>query len=172
MDKIIVCDNFFNLEEISKILTIIKENKWEWGHKSNGEKLSETPFWTMDLSEDLFFSNTLKKIIEKHFGKKFNLNRVYANGQTFGQDGTFHTDDENPKAVTFCFYANHISEEYVDTAGGYIYFKIPGKKFEVCYQPIFNRGIMFPSSFMHKGVSYTRYIMDMRICIAWKLVEI
>jgi hypothetical protein len=172
MENIHVCDNFLQQDELKKAISIIKENSWKYGHTSLGKETYETPFWHMTLTNDDFFSNNLLKIIEKHFSKKFKLERVYANGQTFGQDGAFHTDTDEPKAFTFCLYLTDIKKNYVEIAGGHIFFKLPEYKYKICYEPVFNRGILFPSNYIHKASCFTRYIMDMRICVAWKLREI
>jgi hypothetical protein len=172
MDKIHVCDNFLKKEELDEITNIIKSNKWSWGHASSHKSLIETPFWNMDLIDNQYFNKYLKEVIEKHFNKRFEINRLYANGQTFGQDGTFHIDDESDNCYTFVLYVTNIKDDYIETSGGYIYFKFPEQKYKICYEPIYNRGILFPSNYLHKACSYTRYVMDLRICVAWKLREI
>lgn len=131
-----------------------------------------TPFWTMDLNDNKFFSEHIKKIFEKTFSKKFIVNRVYANGQTYGQNGSYHQDSTDPNTYTICLYLTYIKKEHIDTAGGYLYIKLNNEKYKVCYEPIMNRIIMFPSNYYHKGCAFNRYITDMRICVAWKLEEI
>lgn len=172
MDEIFVYDNFFNSNELDKISNIIKLKNWNWGHKSDDNNVFYSPFWIMNLMDEEFFTYYLKNVLESHFSKKFTINRVYAVGQTFGQDGCFHQDDTHPNTFTVCLYLTNINKELVDSAGGYIYFKIPEKKFNICFEPLFNRLIMFPSNLYHKGNSYSRYFNDMRICITWKLKEI
>jgi hypothetical protein len=172
MERIIVCDDFLSNEELNKANEIIQNGLWKYGHHSLGTKLYEDDFWSMDLTQNDFFSKYLLSIIEKHFSKKFILQRVYANGHTFGQDGHFHTDSENTNDYTFCFYFTKIEDSYVETAGGYLYFNLPDVKYKIAFEPIYNRGIMFPSNYVHKGTCFSRYVMDMRISIAWKLTEI
>jgi len=171
MEKILVHDNFLNKEELDKCIGIIHDNTWKWHHTSNDSR-RETPFWIMDLCENQYFSKYLKGIIEKHFSKKFILKRVYANAQTYGQDGTYHVDSDNKNDYTFCLYLTNIKEENVETAGGHLFFKLPEVNYKICYEPKFNRGIFFPSNYIHKGNAFSRYIMDLRISIAWKLEEI
>jgi hypothetical protein len=132
MENILVCDNFLTKEELDTANNIIANNKWIYGHIS-GSKDIETPVWKMDLMENTFFSLTIKNAIERCFSKKLKLLRVYANGQTFGQDGGFHKDDDNKDRYTFCLYLSNIKNEYLDTAGGYITFKIPDKKYNISY---------------------------------------
>jgi len=172
MDKILIFDNFLEKEELNTTKEIISSNDWKWGHESRHMFSYETPFWSMNLTDHHYFSVYLKEIIEKQVGKKFNLLRVYANGYTFGQDGIFHQDSDKSHHYTFCFYLTDMRDDYIDIAGGYLHFKLPEEKYNICYEPTFNRGIFFPSNYFHKATSFTRYIMDMRICIAWKLEEI
>jgi Rps23 Pro-64 3,4-dihydroxylase Tpa1-like proline 4-hydroxylase len=171
MEKILVHDNFLNKEELDKCIGIINDNTWKWNHTSDGSR-RDTPFWNMDLCENQYFSKYLKDIIERHFSKKFILKRVYANAQTYGQDGTYHVDSDNKNDYTFCLYLTNIKEENVETAGGHLFFKLPEVNYKICYEPKFNRGIFFPSNYIHKGNAFSRYIMDLRISIAWKLEEI
>jgi hypothetical protein len=169
IDNIIICDNFLTDEEIKNGLDIIENEKWIYGHQSTGKNLYENQFWIMDLTNNNFFSKHLHSAIEKQFSKKFELYRVYANGHTFGQDGIFHTDSKNDWDYTFCLYFSKIEDTYIESAGGHLYFKVPNEKYKIAYEPLFNRGIFFPSNYIHKGTSYSRYVMDMRISVAWKL---
>jgi Rps23 Pro-64 3,4-dihydroxylase Tpa1-like proline 4-hydroxylase len=171
MEKIIVQDNFLNQDELNKCVDIINSNSWKWGHYSNGIR-SDTPFWMMDLSNNEYFSKNITNVIEKHFSKKFKVNLLYANAHTYGQDGSYHTDSEKPNTYTFCLYLTNIKEENIETAGGHLFFKFPELNYKIGYEPKFNRGIFFPSNYIHKATSFSRYIMDLRICAAWKLEEI
>jgi len=172
MDKIIVCDDFLTEDELTTAKNIIFNKEWKFGHQTTHEKLYATPFWSMDLDGEEIFSKYIFDIIEKQFSKKFKLLRVYANGQTYGQNGSFHIDSHTSNTYTFCLYLSEIKPEYVETAGGNLYFKVPDKNYNICYEPIYNRGILFPSTYVHKGCAFNRYVMNLRICVAWKLQEI
>jgi hypothetical protein len=167
-----VCENFLTEEELEKTKKIIKTNNWKWGHTSVTDYEMSTPFWSMDLINDEYFTVYLKSIIEKYFSKKFKLIRVYANGQTFGQDGTYHLDDTEKNRFTFVLYISEIAKDFLETVGGNIYFKIPNEKYKICFEPVTNRGILFPSNYLHKANSFSRYVMNLRICVAWKMEEI
>ena len=169
MDKIIIVDNFLNEDEITTVHKIVDNSLWDFNHYSNGNKVIETPFWTANLTNEVYISEYIKTIIEAHFFKKFELLRVYANGQTFGQDGVFHIDTEDEDCYTFCLYVNKIKKEDIELAAGYIYFKIPELNYQICYEPINNRGLFFPSNYLHKASAFSRFIKDLRICISWKM---
>ena len=169
MDRIVVLDHFLEPEEIQQAKSIIQKKGWHFGHKSTHIKDSETPFWSMTLDDEEYFTKYLKGVIEKTVMKKLELNRVYANGQTFGQDGAFHTDDDDPDAYSFVLYLADIDPKDQDAAGGYFCVQLPENKFTMCYEPKFNRGMFFPSNYTHRACSFTRYVMDLRIAVAWKL---
>jgi hypothetical protein len=172
MEKICVIDNFLENEELQTALNISKQLQWSFGHKSNHKDSHETPFWSCSLNDKTFFTDNVLKIIKKTFNKNFEINRVYANGQTFGQDGDYHIDDESEDCYTFVLYLHEINEVDVELAGGHIYFKLPNLQYKICYEPLLNRGILFPSSYIHRACSFSRYIMHLRTCAAFKLKEI
>ena len=172
MEKICVLDNFLEKDELQKALEIITKVLWSFGHKSTSKFSYETPFWSCSLDKEPFFTDYVLKLIQKTVNKKFIINRVYANGQTFGQDGVYHIDAEDNDFYTFVLYLHEIDEVDVELAGGHIYFKLPNLKYKICYEPLLNRGILFPSNYIHRACSFSRYIMDLRTCVAFKLREI
>lgn len=177
MDQIFIQDNFLNKSELDECNKIIQSTNWTWGdnnHIINDKKnfLSYIPFWSIDLMDNYFFSKTMVNIIEKHFSKKFKLIKVYASSQTFGQDELYHTYDNGKKNFTFCLYLTNIISENIETAAGHIFFKFPNLKYNICYEPKYNRGIFFPSNYIYKETSFSRYIMDLKIYVSWKLEEI
>lgn len=168
--EIQVFDNFLSDIEITNCFTYIEKPLWQWGHKSNSQGNSiNVPFWYMELSGIDYFTKCLRDKIEKITGKKFKINRVYANGQTYGQSGVYHQDSTDADTYTFCLYLSKIDASIVDDIGGSIQFKIPGQKYTVCFDPLFNRGLFFPSNYFHRGNSFSRFSIDLRICIAWKM---
>jgi hypothetical protein len=168
MENIHVIDNFLEEKELETVTKILRSKNWEFYHTSTGDKENEIPFWTTYLNDEKYISEYIKSIIEKHFFKKFILTRVYCNAQTFGQDGSFHIDSEDEDSYTFCLYINEIPTEDIELAAGYIYFKLPDLKYKICYEPINNRGIMFPSNYIHRSSAFSRFTMQIRMCIAWK----
>jgi hypothetical protein len=79
-------------------------NAREW-HFDSVSNLTNN--WKLDLDNDNFFTQTFVQIIEKFSIKKFNLERVYANGRTFGQCGNFRQDNTEPNTYTFVYYVNN-----------------------------------------------------------------
>jgi hypothetical protein len=169
MEHIKVYNNFLDIDDMNKCKTIIKEGKWEYGHTSNQNNMFNTPFFIMNLKHIDFFNTYLKEKIENMVGQKLILDRVYANGQTFGLDGCYHQDNINPNTMTFCLYINEIGDDIIEDIGGNIFFKVPNiQDFSLALEPKYNRGVYFPSNYFHKGVAFNRYIVNMRTSIAWK----
>jgi len=173
LENIQVVDNFLELEELKEVESIVKSLKWEYGHTSNYTTMQKNMFWSSQLTDEYpYFSKYLLTILEKHFFKKFEVKRVYANCNPFTFDGQFHIDDDTEDTYTFCLYINKQKKEEMDFVGGYLQFKLPKFKFLVSFEPLNNRGIFFPSNYLHKATSFNRHVDDIRICIAWKLKEI
>jgi hypothetical protein len=175
IDNIKIYDNFLTDKELSICFSYIYKSNWEWGHKSNNMdyNIINSPFWYMELSNNDYFTKIIKNKIELTTNNKYILNRVYVNGQTFGQTGAFHQDDINDDCYTFCLYLSQFDESMVDIINGYIQFKLPNiNKYTINIDTFFNRGILFPSNYFHRGLSFSRYSPDLRICVAWKFTLI
>lgn len=172
MENINIYDNFLSNEDLQKCNEYVFGSNWFYGHSSSSSTGFNTPFWHMDLIKYDFFTDYLKNKIEKKLNKTFKLNRVYANGQTYGQDGSFHQDDTKVNTTTFCIYVTPLPSNN-DDLNGYLYIKIPNNnKYIACVEPLYNRGVSFPSYYYHKGGAFNRYFQNMRICIAFKLEEL
>jgi hypothetical protein len=182
MDKIKIYDNFLTSEELHTCAEMTRRPQWSYGQISHSSPIS-TPFWMMTLTDDTFFNTHLKSKIESTTNQEFTVQRVYANGQTFGQDGTYHQDDSSDDSYTFCIYINkQITAETVDDVGGEFVFKLPCTSttltrerelndpfYRIVVAPLYNRGILFPAKYFHKGLAFNRYSKGLRISIAWKL---
>jgi hypothetical protein len=172
MNNIHVFDDFLTPDELEKCAEAVSRPAWKFGQISQSSPVS-TPFWMMTLTDDAFFNTQLLYKIQSKTGKKFTLQRAYANGQTFGQDGTYHQDDASDDGYTFCIYINkQITHETVDNIGGEFVFKLSNSETQfsrVMVEPIYNRGIFFKSNIFHKGLAFNRYNKGLRISITWKL---
>lgn len=155
--------DIFEPDQIETIWNFLRENKWEFWHQSRDD--STNFFWYMYLSDNKFFTEHLYSQIEKRIGKGFSINRVYANGQTFGLDGEFHTDDDNENAYTFLYYPN---KEW-DLAWGGETIIIDSEDNPNVVYPAPNLGIMFPSNWLHVGRGPSKQFSGLRITIAYKL---
>lgn len=164
MDQIKIFDTFLNTEELKKCIEYINEPNWQFGHVSDSTSGQfQIFFWVMRLTHYPFFSVYLKDKIQKLTGKIFTVDQVYANGQTYSQNGSFHTDSDHKNIYTFCLYLTTNPNEF----GGDLEFKLNNLPHIIKVETKYNRGIFFPSTFWHKGNSLLS-TNDLRICIAWK----
>jgi hypothetical protein len=166
LDKIQIIDNFFSEEMIKKIVDYYKKVEWECKsiRRPNVDIDSDVPFWRHELIENDFFRDMLREEIEKQFGKKFEVKRIYSVGQTYEQNSNFHIDSSESNNYTLCLYIN---ENVLEEDEGYFFIKLT--KYTICVNPLFNRAVFFPSDYIHKGTGTKE---GLRICVAWKLEEI
>ena len=167
IDKFI---NFMDVREFHDAREIVfKSREWAWAGRSGQKEDEKVRFWHLDLSRHHLFAVHLKQKIENLVGANFDLERVYANGQTFGQDGYFHQDcTSGRKQFTFLVYMNIIPDKDVDDWGGETQFQ-DGDRI-VSYQPFTNSALYFDAHLFHRGLSPKRFVPELRITIAWKLI--
>ena len=104
--------------------------------------------------EDKIYDHISKKI-ENNIGKH-SIGRVYFNGQSYGQDGSFHVDNCDK---TVLIYVSPYEWEW----GGFT------QVGEEIIAPITGRMIAFDGMTLHKGFSFSRQTCPMRISLAYKL---
>ena len=157
--------NFLTIGEFNNIRNFIGDNAWVLKGKSvdNGIR-----FWFMDLIGNPYFSEYLADKISIITNFKLKLKRVYANGQTFGQNGSFHQDDERDCAITAVLYLNEIDENVLDDWGGETQFKFNGDI--VACQPVTNSLVIFKSNIFHRGMAPSRFSPDMRMEIYERII--
>ena len=157
--------NFLQVTDFNKASSFVFDSKnWNLGGKSR----DYTPkFWYLDLSNESFFNEYLLNKIRTLCQKDFQLKRIYANGQTFGQDGAFHQDDTEPNCFTFIMYINSIEEDDLEKWGGETQFKMD--EGFLSYVPLTNSALLFDSRLWHRGMSPNRHVDVMRVTVAWKL---
>jgi Rps23 Pro-64 3,4-dihydroxylase Tpa1-like proline 4-hydroxylase len=163
--------NFMTINEYNKVKCIVENEQWTAKGSSGPSAHNNIKFLYMDLSKyDLFTSYFLGKI-RNLTGKNFILDRVYANGQWYGSDGSWHQDSAVPNTWTFLYYMNDIDEGDLDAYGGCTEFREDDITIKG-FKPLSNSAIIFNSNLFHRGMSPSRFCADMRVTIAWKLTEI
>jgi len=167
MNKIQIYDGFLEPKELNIIAEKVKMTSWHYGHTSTESRYT-TPFFIINLENDAYFSLYLKEKIEEYTNRRFQLNRVYINGQVYGQDGAYHQDSESPDDITFLLYINPIPPPEIEIVGGNTSIKIPNEPYLLSIEPQYNRLVEFPANYFHKGHSFNRYVKEMRMTIAWK----
>ena len=149
-----------------------KGTTWEFKGYSNATGNGYT-FWYMDLDEDTFFTKKFLSRINQLTGKKFELERVYANGQTYGFPGDLHTDvpaDTYAAELyqTFVYYVNPVWD--IRWGGQTIVLQQDGTADTVMYNH--NTAAIFPSILKHFSSEPSRHCKDLRVTVAFKLKEI
>ena len=157
-----VIDNFFEEEIQKEIWKKMMRPKWSY----TGGGTTRNRFWHMDgLEKEKYFKEYLYKIICKKLDKKFsNIVRIYANGQTPGQNGSIHRDDGD---ITFLYYANlEWKMEYQGHLNFYINREI---KETVTYKS--NRAVLFSADMVHCAEAPSDKAKELRVSLAYKLLE-
>jgi len=157
--------DFLTQEKYNQLIKIVEKLQWEYAGYSTTESNSNR-FWYSELMEHPFFTEWLSEI-ERLSNKKFKIDRLYANGQTLGQDGSWHADSEEDSGYTFLYYFNDGDDISLI---GETYFMVEGEPIAVT--PIPNSAIIFPHKFVHKGMAPRKGYNDLRVTIAFKLTEL
>jgi len=168
MPSIKVYNDFMTETELNDAIKIIDNNHWSYGGISNTEKDDDTKFWHMNLNEVPHFSETIfKKIKESVSMEDLELERVYANGQTCGLDGSYHTDSIEDGHYTFMLYLSDINHNNVEAIQGHTEFKTNSRIISI--EPIKNKGIFFKSDMLHRGLGPSRRSNILRVTVAYKM---
>jgi hypothetical protein len=166
-EKLFYYDNFLHVSDFHQVQNITMNGQWRFGTQSVNSGDGQL-FWIMDLTKNEFFSDYLFNLIKMTTRRDFKLLRVYANGQTYGQNGDFHPDDTKPNRWTFLLYTNSLPPTDMDIWGGETQFKLDKM---ITQAPIPNLGILFRSDVVHRGLGPSRLVRDLRVTVAWKLEE-
>lgn len=157
--------DFLSQEKYDELVKIVSDLKWSYSAYSTTDKASNR-FWYSELMGNQFFIGWLDEI-QKLTNKKFTIDRLYANGQTLGQDGSWHRDSNDENGYTLLYYFNNSDDISLI---GETYFIVEGEPIAV--SPIPNSAIIFPHKFVHKGMAPRKGYNDLRVTIAFKLTEI
>lgn len=156
--------NIFSNEVFLEKYQELRDSEWKYSGFSNENSYM---FWFHDLSNNNFYINMLPKI-EELCQQKFKINRVYANGQTFGQPGSLHIDDKNDDAYTFLIYMNPYWN--IHWGGNTVFYRDENNY--TSYTPKPNVGLIFKSNLLHAGLDPSRECKELRITLAYKLEKI
>ena len=153
-------ESFLDPSDFKRAIDIIDNSKWVFKGFSSEDGIGK--FWYMDLISEPFFANYIFNKIPKGPWK---LERCYANGQTYGQDGDYHQDDITDNSWTFLLYISKNPVGY--HWEGQLMFK--DGTFEE-YET--NKAVLFKGNSWHRGMAPSRFVTDLRISVAWKLTAI
>ena len=178
-----VVDNFFTEEIHHEIDQLMDRPKWRLAGGDKGNR-----FWHMDdLQTEDYFKHYLFEIIQNKLKINTKIRRIYANGQTVGQNGMPHADSYDDFSMTFLYYSNL---EWKFIWGGHLNFldiksdcrdtskKVRKEMYDSTYFPVNmthsvsyvpNRGVLFPSNIWHYADSPHRSFTGLRVSLAYKL---
>lgn len=157
--------NFLNREEFLECWSYLK--KWEYIGETGAKEFNEVKFWCIWLNDIEFFTKYLFNKIQSVTEDKLRLERVYANGQTYGLPGALHQDSLDSAGKTFLYYPTGIWE--TDWGGGTA-FNQNGVTTIYPYTP--NAAIYFSGNIPHCGLEPTRYSQQLRTTIAFKMTKV
>ena len=161
-----VFNNFVTDEDLLEFEEIMNKTHWRYTGASNFNL--DTTFWKLDVNDEKFIKNVMDKL-ESRVKKKFEVLRVYANGQTYGQDGDYHTDSDDEGTYTLLIYISEITPMNVEYIGGYTQFLLDGMVNGI--EPYIKRAVFFDSRIEHRGMApLTKNIL--RVSLAFKLKEV
>ena len=153
-----IFDDFFSTETQHEILQLMERPKWSFtgGAPPN-------MFWHMDgLESEPYFRDQLFQLICKKLDRVFDIERIYANGQTSLQYGHPHRDDGD---MTFLYYPN---PQWECTWGGSLLFIRKGEiARSLPYRP--NRALLFPANLVHYADAPSKSFPGLRVSLAYKL---
>jgi len=167
-------NRYYNIldQEIHKQLyERVFNGKWNLTNVSD-PRLDKTNFWYQDLNDDKLITVNLFNLLKQKINDNndsFKLLRVYANGQTHGQCGSWHTDQDDSGHYTLLYYLNL---EWDMEWGGSTVFK---NEQQGTYDNAFfipNSAILFDSTLEHVGLEPTSKFNGLRMTIAYKLKRV
>lgn len=159
--------NFLTEEEHKYVISkTINGNTWGFDGYSTQDGFS---FWFMDLINDEFFTKRMLKKIEKATSAKYKLDRVYANGQTYGLSGSYHKDVESDDTDAYKTFLYYVNPYWNYQWGGNTFFYQGEKNHNQLFIP--NNGVLFDSTIYHAGLEPTRHCKELRVTVAFKLTE-
>jgi 2OG-Fe(II) oxygenase superfamily len=156
--------NVLSVIDFKKAQEFIDKGTWTTRGTSGVE--SPVNFLYMNLIDNKFFSEYLRDRILALTGRQSTLDRVYANGQYHGLDGSFHQDNKQKGTWTFLLYLTDIEPSQLDEFHGTTEIKREDRI--VGFQPETNSAILFPSQLWHRGRAPSRFFPGLRITLAWK----
>ena len=164
-------DDVFTSEQHQKILETLAQRRWSFDNWSERDADKGILCWSLwDLELETFYNTELVNRIEELTGNQYIVERIYANGQSFGQDGVFHTDHSDPNVMlhTFLYYPTKLDPLDVYEYGGQTQFlQDNGELYQV--YPFTNSGVIFDAHIWHRGVGPSKWSKQLRTSIAFKL---
>lgn len=188
-DAVLKYDNCLREEDRAKIYEFLQQPTWGFGWKSD-PMADRFSFWhkhfaglatpdhyeTRDELKPYDCADELAKSAPLLFGlwqalsatvlKGHRLVRSYANGHTYGSDGSVHTDSVAPNSYTVIYYPH---ERWSPNWGGEtVFFNQEKTDIISSVYPRPNRMVAFPGTIPHVARGVSRICPLMRITLMYK----
>jgi hypothetical protein len=152
--------NFLTPEEWNTVQDIIQSGDW----KITSPTPDTCKVMSMDLTNHKFFSEVLFNKIPHG---PWELECVYALGQTTGLHGEFFREKRRESNYTFIINATEVPMNFLNSWGGQIEFETEhGRVSEV---PETNLAMLFKSNLSRRYLAPSRYVNTIKVMIEWKL---
>ena len=154
-------DKFFEEKQLITIHSYLNCPKWT-NQKSNLD--DDSSFAMYEVSDLDYFKNDLLDHINSKTDSDFLLERIYFNGQDYGQNGEWHLD--NDIGYTHLTYLN--IDAVPDWGGETELKEAQGIIKQIA--PQYNSSVIFKGSILHRGLSFKYKDTPKRITLAFKLI--
>src|ERR1700730_791780 len=134
------------------------------GRLHPGEKLTDC---SIQLDNHAPIIGDMWKLLQAQLFPDHILARCYANGHSFGSEGTVHVDSDSADSLTAIFYPNRIWD--INWAGETILFHRQPPEILATVWPRPNRLIVFPGTIPHVARGISRSCPLLRITLMFKM---
>jgi len=179
-------DDIIDDDQRIRINNYLRRSGWKFGWRSN-EKSDYFRFWhkhfagsinhnepTYDCSEELKSNSDIIHqlwcIISSNILLRHRLVRCYANGMTYGDDGTTHRDATLPNNYTAIYYPHKVWEP--DWGGETVFFNKMKTDIVASVYPKSNRLVVFDGTTPHVARGVSRTCPVFRVTLMFKTEKI
>jgi SM-20-related protein len=180
---VVIVDHLLSEQHRQLVLDFLANGGWAFGGKSSSRKdkfsfwhkhfaghrksRSQTPY---DCAEELRKNAPLMSALWSHLEaalfRGHTLIRCYANAQTYGSDGSLHTDSKSPTSFTAVYYP-HVSWN-ADWAGETLIFNADKSDVVAAIYPRPNRLAVFHGNMPHVARGVARTCPELRMTLIFK----
>lgn len=186
LPRVFVRDALLPEPQRATVNNFLRADGWKFGWKSHA-KTDEFAFWhkhfaghrkgrqetKYDCAEELGRTAPLMfafwSWLEKGIFKGHTLVRCYANGQSYGTDGTIHTDSKSDRSYTAVYYPHAVWEP--NWAGETVLFNADKTDIIGSIYPKPNRLAVFKGNIPHLARGVSRTCPELRITAMFKTMQ-
>lgn len=169
-------DSFLSQEEYNFVWEEFEKHNWEYiaGEHDKNIPVDLRVFWFKNLIESKL-EPLFRSKVEDYLKLKIRTNRLYGNGQAYGQDAFIHRDQQEIAGDTRVYgtLVYYLHKEWKPHYGGHLIFvdenidMIKSKVIASIF-PHTNSAVLFNSKIQHMAFSPSIYCTDMRLSIGYK----